>query len=585
MAYRPEGLDDAFANPSSDTTTLDAAQGPPEPVAGGREDTGPDARAAGGPPAGSVPAIGVVGWLRWAWRQLTSMRVALLLLVLLAVAAVPGTVFPQRGQDAAKVAAYLTSRGAVGTWLDRLGFFDVYTSTWFSAIYLLLFVSLVGCILPRSRQHWSAVRARPPRTPRQFSRFPAQASASSPDAPEAVVRRAAAVLGRWRRYRVDVHDEGGGTWSASAERGHLRETGNLAFHLALVGLLVAVAYGQLLHYRAQVIVVAGDGFANAQTSFDTFERGRAFDPATLEPFTLRLDDFESAFDPVTLAARDFTARVTLTEPGAGPSARIIKVNDPLSVGGTQIYLMGNGYAPEITVHDASDVVALSGPVPFLPQDQVYTSRGVVKVPDVSGGQPQIGLVGYLLPTAVQTPAGSWISVRPQPTAPLLVLSVWSGDLGLDTGVPQNVYRLDESGLTQAVDSSGAPVTLVVRPGQTVTLPNDLGTLTFDGIRRYAAFDLRRDPALGWLLGFALAALAGLAASLFTPRRRLWLRAAPAIGGEDRGSLAAVTAAGLARGDDIGLAPELGRILAAVLGTPVPVTGRAPAADDARGDSP
>jgi cytochrome c biogenesis protein len=570
--YRPEGLDDAFADPTSPSPPATSEEARPLPLSSS------DA-------AGGVPAIGVVGWLRWAWRQLTSMRVALLLLVLLAVAAVPGTVFPQRGQDAAKVAQYIADHGTLGTWLDRLGVFEVYTSVWFSAIYLLLFVSLVGCILPRSRQHWAALRARPPRTPRRFGRFPVQTSASSSDEPRAVAQRAAAVLRRGRRYRVDVHDEGGGTWSASAERGYLRETGNLVFHLALVGLLVAIATGQLLHYRAQVLVIQGNGFANAETSFDTFEHGRAFDAARLEPFTVRLDDFAARFDPDTLQSRDFTASVTVTEPGAVPVARTIKVNHPLDVGGTKVYLQGNGYAPEVTVHDAAGEVAFSGPVPFLPQDQVYTSRGVVKVPDVSGGQPQIGLVGYLLPTAVQTPAGSWISVRPQPTAPLLVLSVWSGDLGLDTGVPQNVYRLDESGLTQAVDSSGAPVTLVVRPGQTVTLPNDLGTLTFDGIRRYAAFDLRRDPALGWLLGFALAALAGLAASLFTPRRRLWLRAAPAIGGEDRGSLAAVTAAGLARGDDIGLAPELGRILAAVLGTPVPVTGRAPAADDARGDSP
>ncbi len=560
--YRPEGLDDAFTSVASD-----------EPATGA---------------AVKAPAIGFGGWLRWAWRQLTSMRVALLLLVLLAVAAVPGTMFPQRGQDAAKVTTYIAGHGAVGTWLDRLGFFDVYTSAWFSAIYLLLFVSLVGCILPRSRQHWSAMRARPPRTPRRFSRFPAQAQAASDDDPEAVVRRAAAVLGRGRRYRVDVHDEGGGTWSVSAERGYLRETGNLVFHLALVGLLVAVAYGQLLHYRAQVIVVAGTGFANAQTAFDTFEHGRAFDASKLEPFTLRLDDFESVFDPVTLASRDFTAHVTVTEPGSSAQARTIKVNHPLDVGGTQVYLQGNGYAPELTVKDAAGQVAFSGPVPFLPQDEVYTSRGVVKVPDVSGGQPQIGLVGFLLPTAAEVSDGTWVSTNPEPGDPLLVLSVWSGDLGLDTGVPQNVYQLDESGLTQAVDSSGAPVTLYLRPGQTVTLPDGLGTLTYDDTRRFAAFDLRRDPALGWLLAFALTALAGLAASLFVPRRRLWLRVAPGSSStpvRDQGPTTVVTAAGLARGDDVGLAPELGRVLAAVLGSPVPVTGRAPADDDAGGESP
>ena len=569
--YRPEGLDDAFAAPSPSATSEDVR---------GRALITSDVTEGGG---GSAPAIGVFGWLRWAWRQLTSMRVALLLLVLLAVAAVPGAVFPQRGQDPAKVTAYVASHGALGTWLNRLGFFDVYTSVWFSAIYLLLFVSLVGCIVPRTRHHWSAMRARPPRTPRRFGRFPAQAQAEADDEPEALVARAAAVLGRARRYRVDVHDEGDGTWSVSAERGYLRETGNLVFHVALVGLLIAVAYGQLLHYRAQAIVVAGDGFANAESAFDTFEHGRAFDPASLEPFTLRLDDFESRFDAASLAARDFTAHVTVTEPGSPPAARTIKVNHPLDVGGTQVYLQGNGYAPEVTVKDAAGQVAFSGPVPFLPQDQVYTSRGVVKVPDVSGGQPQIGLVGFLLPTAVQLGTGQWVSTNPEPTSPLLVLSVWSGNLGLDTGVPQNVYQLDETGLTEAKDASGAPVTLDLRPGDTVTLPNGLGTLTFDGMRRFAAFDLRKDPALGWLLVLALTALAGLTASLFVPRRRLWVRAAPSTLNRDQGPTTVVTAAGLARGDDVGLAPELGRVLEAVLGGPVTVTGRASAEDDVGGD--
>jgi cytochrome c biogenesis protein len=572
--YRPEGLDDAFTGTAAEAPTGTARA----PRAGGP---------AGGRGAATPPAIGVVGWLRWTWRQLTSMRVALLLLVLLAVAAVPGTMFPQRGQDPAKVTAYVAAHGAAGTWLGRLGFFDVYTSAWFSAIYLLLFVSLVGCILPRSRHHWTAMRARPPRTPRGFGRFPAQAQASSDERPEAFARRAAALLGRGRRYRVDVHDEPDGAWSVSAERGYLRETGNLVFHLALVGLLVAVAYGQLLHYRAQVIVVAGEGFANAETSFDTFEHGRAFDPAGLEPFTVRLDDFESRFDAASLAARDFTAHVTLTEPGAAPTARTIKVNHPLDVGGTQVYLQGNGYAPVVTVRDASGQVAFSGPVPFLPQDQVYTSRGVVKVPDVSAGQPQIGLLGFLLPTAVQTGTDQWVSTNPEPNAPMLVLSVWSGNLGLDTGVPQNVYQLDEKGLTEAKDAAGKPVTLDVRPGDTVTLPDGLGTLTFDGIRRFAAFDLRKDPALGWLLAFALTALAGLATSLFVPRRRLWLRAAPTAAnpadGRDQGPTTVVTAAGLARGDDVGLAPELGRVLEALLGSPVTVTGRAPVEDDSGGE--
>lgn len=555
--YRPEGLHDTFV-PEHDADAaepvLPAQDGAAEPA---------EAPAPGSP---TLPSLGPVGWLRWAWRQLTSMRVALLLLVLLAVAAVPGTLVPQRAQSPEKVATFLTDHPALGPFLDRIGMFDTYTSVWFSAIYLLLFISLVGCILPRTRAHVAALRGRPPRTPRRLTRFPAQGTGTSGDQPQVVVERAARVLRRgkwlpfWPAYRVDVHDEGAGTWSVSAERGYLRETGNLLFHLALVGLLVSVATGQVLHYRGQVLVVQGHGFANAEVAYSPFEHGRFYSSSSLVPFTLKLDQLDARFDPETDAARDFTAHVTVTAPGGGSATDTIKVNHPLMVGGANVYLMGNGYAPDVTVKDASGSVAFAGPVPFLPQDTVYTSRGVIKVPDVSGGQKQIGLVGFLLPTGKEVAPGVWRSVSPQSDDPVLVLSVWSGNLGLDTGVPQNVYLLDQSRMTQSVDGAGKPVTLYVHPGQTVQLPDGLGSFTFNGLPRYVALDLRHDPALAFVLTFALLALAGLAASLFAPRRRIWLRAA-----RDQGPTTVVSAAGLARGDDIGLQPELDRVLAATLG--------------------
>jgi cytochrome c biogenesis protein len=546
--HRPEGLDDAFVEM---------------------------------PERDSLPALGPAGWARWVWRQLTSMRVALLLLMLLAVAAVPGSAFPQRAISPEKVTTFLQENPGIGPVLDRLGFFAVYSSAWFSAIYILLFVSLVGCIVPRVRVHARALRGRPPRTPARFGRFPAQGSGASQDEPEQVARRVARVLRApyrvplVRTYRVDVHDEGAGVWSVSAERGYLRETGNLVFHLALVGLLVAVATGQLLHYRGQVLVVAGHGFANAQSQYDTFEHGGAFTPSSLTPFTLGLDSFESAFDPQTLAARDFTAHVTLTQPDGTAQARTIKVNHPLDADGAQVYLQGNGYAPDLEVTDASGQVAFSGPVPFLPQDTVYTSRGVVKVPDVSAGQKQIGLTGFLLPTAVQMGADTWRSVNPQPDDPLLVLTVWSGDLGLNSGVPQNVYRLDTAAMTQSRAADGRPVTLYLRPGQTVQLPDGLGAVTFRTLPRYVALDLRYDPAIGWVLVFALTALAGLAASLFAPRRRVWVRATPATGADRDLGPTVVTAAGLARGDDLGLDDELDRVLAAAVGRPSGTAGGGP----------
>ncbi len=129
----------------------------------------------------TLPRLGPRGWARWAWRQLTSMRTALMLLVLLAVAAVPGSVLaaaarrPGRGRRLPQCPHHGPGPGWTGS-----GVFDVYTSPWFSAIYLLLFISLIGCVLPRSRVHLAALRSQPPATPGRLDRLPAHVRAVLP---------------------------------------------------------------------------------------------------------------------------------------------------------------------------------------------------------------------------------------------------------------------------------------------------------------------------------------------------------------------------------------------------------------------
>ena len=539
-------------------------------------DTAAD-RLSSAPESPGAPPLAPREFGRWAWRQLTSMRTALILLFLLALAAVPGSVVPQEGVDSVKAAQWRESHTTLAPIYDKLGLFSVYDSVWFSAIYLLLMVSLVGCILPRTRVYWRALRARPPAAPRHLSRLPEYRTFEADATPEEVLERARVAL---RGYRVVTDGDGISTGSISGERGKIREAGNLLFHLAILVVLVGFAGGSLLGFKGGVIVVTGNTFANSLSQYDDFKPGGLFGPDDLAPFDFTVTDFDVTF--ITEGreagmAHKFSAGLDYrTSPTADVRHTRISVNHPLSIDGTKVYLISHGYAPHITVRDGNGDVAYSGPVVFLPEDSTFRSFGVVKVPDVSGGQPQVGLVGFLLPTAAQVGTDQWVSTNPEPNSPMLVLSVWSGDLGLDTGVPQNVYQLDEKGLTESTDAAGKPVTLYVRPGDTVTLPDGLGTLTFDGIRRYAAFDLRKDPALGWLLAFALTALAGLAASLFVPRRRLWVRASPSTPDRDEGPTTVVTAAGLARGDDVGLAPELGRVLEAVLGSPVPITGRPPA---------
>src|SRR4029453_11995815 len=145
--------------------TLDAAGGTQEPSIG---------QVGYAHPRDYIPSpparLGTVGWARWFWRQLTSMRVSLILLFLLALAAVPGSIFPQRAVSPIAVSDYFREHPHLAPFLDRLSLFNVFAAPWFAAIYLLLFISLVGCVIPRMIQHLLTARARPPAAPRHLDR-------------------------------------------------------------------------------------------------------------------------------------------------------------------------------------------------------------------------------------------------------------------------------------------------------------------------------------------------------------------------------------------------------------------------------
>lgn len=508
------------------------------------------------------PKLGFVGWLRFAWRQLTSMRTALLLLLLLAIAAVPGSLVPQRSSDPNGVSQYFADNPDLAPVLDGFQLFDVYTSAWFSAVYLLLFLSLIGCIIPRTKHHFDALRARPPRTPVRLSRlagYTERPLAAGVDAESAI--DAAAKQLKQAGYRVERYDLRGEA-SVSAERGYLRETGNLVFHTALLGVLVAVGIGGGFGFSGQRVVVEGQSFVNTLAAYDSFNPGRFFDDANLDPYRLSLEELDAVYETQNQEAIgqpiDFTAHVQVQAKGGEAVDGVVKVNEPLRVHGTDVYLLGNGYAPTITVRDPDGNVVFTDSVPFLPQDANLTSIGVVKVPD--GLEDQLGMVGFLYPTQTTLPSGAYTSSYPDLVYPVLTLNVYQGDLGIDEGTPTSVYTLDPSTMEQLTGGSTGVDSLELMPGDTVDLPNGLGSLTFEiadpdaaegdfstSVSRFASFDIHDDPSQGWVLVFAVLIIAGLLVSLFVPRRRMWVKAARPPDGT-----VVLEYAGLARGEDPGL---------------------------------
>jgi cytochrome c biogenesis protein len=480
-----------------------------------------------------LPELGFIALLRYAWRQLTSMRTALILLMLMGIAAIPGSLVPQRITNQIAVRELFKTNPDLAKWYDRFYLFDVYGSPWFSAIYILLFISLIGCVLPRSVEHYKAMRAQPPATPKNLNRLSHhQELTVSGDGLESAKS--------WfekNRFRVRIEDG-----SISAEKGYLRETGNLLFHLSLILILVGVSFGSLFGMRGEAIVNVGERFINVPTSFDTLAFGKLKSEKDLSPFQIKVDRFEAEYNPKTNAPEDYTAWVTVRDSGK-TSKKVMKVNSPLTFGNTRVYLQANGYSPVVTVRDSVQNVVFQGPVPFLPQDGNLKSIGSIKVPDTS---PQLGFVSSFVPTNARTTDQGAVSIFPELLDPKLLFSIWEGDLGLDSGIPQSVYKIDTTDMKQIALGS-------VKPGETYSYNG--GSIKLETVVPWINLQIVEDPGKSYALVGGIVAILGLLSSLYGRRRRIWVRRTPN----------GVEIAGLAKNSAPGLEIELEKLTKHIMG--------------------
>lgn len=558
----------------ADTVTVDEKQTDPE--AGG---VAPRQSA-----AGRVIALG-----RNSWRALTSMRTALVLLFLLAVAAIPGALLPQRSLNAGKVDSYIANRPTLGPWMDKLELFDVFGSFWFTAIYVLLFVSLIGCIIPRCVEHYRSLRTAPVAAPRRLARLPHHAETVVDATPDAVASTVVARLRGWKtvtRTGADLRAGRLGEVTVSAEKGYLREAGNLVFHLSLVGLLIAIAVGKLFGYEGNVVVVADGGPGICTTTpavFDSFRAGNTEDGTGMTPLCVRVNDFTADYLD-NGQAEMFTSHVEY-QAGDDLAANIwrpaqLQVNHPLRVAGDRVYLQGHGYAPTFTVTFPNGETRTET-LQWRPDDATtFLSSGAMRFDPPGGMYPdeaerrkhQIGIEGLFAPSAVFH--GNLLSSNfPALRDPAVAIDVYQGDTGLDTGNPQSIFSLSKELVNQGRMTKEARVNL--RPGESTTLA-DGTVVTFDGATDFVNLQVSHDPAQQWVLVFALTMMAGLLVSLVIKRRRVWVRAYPAPSATDTDSSTTeerrtvVELGGLARTDQAGWGEEFDRLagrLLADLGRP------------------
>ena len=529
-------------------------------------------------------------WLKKAWHWLTSMRTALMLLFVLAVASIPGALLPQRTVSSSLVDDYLKANPTTGPIYDKLQLFDVFQSTWFLAIIVLLTISLVGCIIPRSIDHWRAYKAKPTRAPKYLGRMPHHVEGEVAGAPEDVEKQLRTQLKRWHVASYEPDEDRAGAYSISAERGYTRELMNLIFHIGIVAMILTFVAGRLVFYEGQVIVVTNSEaesavpveqsrvFCNTSpANFDVFRAGPLFDGTGLTPFCFESQNFSATYlnnGQANEFSSDITYTDDLTVPQEEWTPTSLAVNHPLRVGGDRVYLQGHGFAPQITLTWPNGETRTQM-MQFRPTDVfTFLSSGVMRFDPPAGMYPdladrrqhQIAIEGNFAPTARWAgPNGDQLqSAFPSMDDPAVSVDVYVGDAGLDTGRPQNVFVLDQSLVADGRLEKVSRVQLT--PGSEATVDTGDGEVKvrFDGAAEYANYQISRDPTQVWALLAAAVMLAGLAGSLAIKRRRIWVRlrpGAPAAGE----AVTHVEIAGLARTDRAGWGREFDDIAAAILG--------------------
>ncbi len=473
------------------------------------------------------------------WRTLRSMRTAIILLLMLAAAAVVGSLIPQIPNSPQRVAAYQVDHPFWAKLFQAAGFFDVFGSWWFALITTLLFVSLVACLIPRSRAMVRAARARPIHA-RELDAFPSFAERTVAQPSEVAAANAASVLRR-KRYRVELDAQGG---SVAAEKGALREIGSLAFHWAFLVLLVAVIVGKGTGYVGHATIVEGEGWTDARFNYSgDLRTGRFFD-GTFSGTQIKVQDFRDDFRTSGIPM-DFSSALTLSAPDGTTEQADVRINHPVVFNGVRIYQFGFGWAPMVEVKRGGDVL-YDGPVVLgqqtppggNPLAQPWT--GFVKLSTL---RPQVAIAVRLYPDAAAY-FRSLATGVPQPmteaNAPFMEYEVWQGKLldnslaTLDTrfmhrtsrGLIGKGWTVDATRGCVISGTSGAiPASLAG-----VTCPDGGGpaalTMGFPELRQYTTLQISRDTTVPWVLAAAILIVLGLLPALYVSRRKVWVRARP-----------------------------------------------------------
>ncbi|MBF6599934.1 MAG: cytochrome c biogenesis protein ResB [Dehalococcoidia bacterium] len=519
------------------------------------------------------------------YRLLTSVRVAVLFIAVLALLGLLGVAIPQvpaavRGNPVATQQWLDGERSMFGPLTDpmqRLGLFDVFRAKWFLFALGWLVVNVTTCTFNRWSPTFRNVFKPPERVPDTFFERAHNRTTFAPvpvATAESTLRRA--------RFKVRRREENGAMY-LFADRYPWAQLGTFVSHLALVLFISGGLITRLTAFEAPLF--AGEGTTSP-----------VFAVSNPNQLQVRIDEaigrFSSQGGPI-----DYRTRLTIFKNGKQVASGVTTVNKPLKYGGYRFHqvayqpwgaelkirdlttgntvfretfaLQDTTAAPSVTVSGASGQTLLADVIP--PTDFLPTASGALVTVPGSGRTIWVGI----------TPKGAkaWQLVAFDPQA-----GAQGGELRVDEGASGSLsglrVRFDKvtllpsslgfgvggdqelAELTTGPDGQPA-LTLIARNQPAIALaagqPTTVGgyEYTFAGIRHFSGIAVKKDYGATFIWVATAMLLSGLALTFYVPRRRLWLKLT-----DERTQIAALTEKSGGFEKDM-------RNLATRLGVPVP----------------
>ena len=449
------------------------------------------------------------------WKFFSSVKLAVVLLIILAVVSVVGTVIQQNQPPEDYLREYSQSTVQL---FETLGFFDLYHTWWFVLLLLFFTANLTICTLDRFPAAWKAMRA-PLRSLEEdgFKAMPFKKELQVKGNMDAVEGAVVAALSGSRYHYLRAKEQGGP--SIASQKGAYSRLGVYITHVSILLIFIGAIIGVFFGFKGFLNIPEGEASAvvylrneplwdKIMDGFGISKSQVVVDPQTGMPalplgYYVRLDNFEVDYytnqgRPTGMPSEYWSQLTVFDMARQKVLDKRIRVNDPLTHHGITFYQSSYGTMPNTTGNVILSVRKKNAPgageaIVVEPGNSVYVPSidRTIKVLDIQPfgmRNPMTGSVEY------------YHSKNNELINPAVVLEVYRGK--------QPLYRTE----VLKVDS-GEPV----MPENYIISYSD-----YWGVR-YTGLQVTKDPGVTVVYaGFILLCIGPLIA-FFGSHRKIWVR--------------------------------------------------------------